>query len=98
MANLPSRPRQHVLESESRSSFDNILPKRIFLSRDEVSDYGVDKVLEAISSEGQPTNYRLYVQIKSSESVMPNGDGSYSLALDIANINYLGNVPPSVEL
>lgn len=96
MANLPSRPRQHVLESESRSSFDNILPKSIFLSRDEVSDYGVDKVLEAISSEGQPTNYRLYVQIKSSESVTPNSDGSFSLALDITNINYLLNQPNGI--
>lgn len=85
---LPKRTKSHELEDKSILAFENALNTDLFIiqGRDE-HDYGTDLQIELIDN-GNMTNFRTHVQLKSTEASM-NKDGSVSVAVEIANINYL---------
>src|SRR5262245_48529639 len=95
---LPKGDRQDTLQQLSIKAFRNLLPEDQFLFRDErVDDKGVDGALE-VKVDGCFTNCRAQVQLKSTDADPAkkgdfNSDGSYSLSIDKANLNYLLNGP-----
>ena len=62
---MPQRPRQHVLETESRVEFERTISPR-FLFRPDVPDYAVDGDVEEFD-EGTATGRRFYVQLKATD-------------------------------
>jgi hypothetical protein len=68
-----------------------LLPTDKFVFRDErVEDAGVDGSLELLVGSGQ-TNLRAQTQLKATDSEEFNQDGSFSLQVDVSNLNYLLN-------
>jgi hypothetical protein len=55
-------------------------------------DKGVDGTLE-IKIDDHFTNLRSQIQLKSTESITANQDGSVSLSIETSNFNYLLNGP-----
>lgn len=91
----PKRDRQDTLQQLSLKAFQAILPTDKFLFRDErVDDKGVDGALEVVVNDTF-RNCRAQVQLKSTDDGPEkfNKDGSYSLSVDTANLNYLMNGP-----
>lgn len=69
------------------------MPVEDFVLRDErTEDYGVDVSVEVLVS-GKATNCRAQIQIKARSGLCANVDGSFSVPIDVANINYLMNGP-----
>jgi hypothetical protein len=95
---LPKGDRQDTLQQLSIRALRNLLPEDQFLFRDErVDDKGVDGALE-VKVEGDFTNCRAQVQLKSTDADPGkkgdfNEDGSYSQSIDTSNLNYLLNGP-----
>ncbi len=88
---LPNSNPHEELEIISRTKLNSIFPAYLFELRDELQrDKGVD-ITGELKSNGFYTNYRFILQVKASAVLKPNRDGSYSYALDVANINYLMN-------
>src|SRR6185312_11109936 len=88
---LPKADRQDTLQQLSLKAFRNLLPEHLFLFRDErIDDKGVDGALE-VKVGGVFTNCRAQVQLKSTDANVDdfNNDGSYSLSIPTANLNYL---------
>ncbi|MCY1036191.1 DUF4365 domain-containing protein [Corallococcus sp. BB11-1] len=68
-----------------------LLPEdRLIFRAEDADDFGVDGTLELVTAGGA-TNFRSHAQLKSTESLRQNADGSISLSVDVANINYLLN-------
>jgi hypothetical protein len=66
--------------------------------RDErIEDYGVDGSFE-LNLEKRMTNFRAQVQLKGTASIEPNKDGTMSLSVKTANLNYLLNGPSPVYI
>lgn len=88
---LPKRSRNSELEQLAISALRNTLPHDTFLIRDErIEDYGVDFSLELIY-ESKATNFQAQAQLKSIDSSRKNSDGSISIPIKTANLNYLLN-------
>ncbi|MFC0514492.1 DUF4365 domain-containing protein [Mucilaginibacter angelicae] len=88
---LPNINPHEELETVSRSRLNQVLPVSNFELRDELQrDKGID-ITGELKAGGSYTNYRFIVQLKASAVLKANTDGSYSYALDVANINYLMN-------
>ncbi len=88
---LPKGDRSDDLQQLSLDAFRTALPKVRFLFRDErVDDKGVDGAIE-LKIDGQFTNFRAQVQLKGTDSLSPNADGSFSLQVATSNLNYLLN-------
>lgn len=51
---MPTRPRSHTLEDESRRAFAALLPSE-WVVRSLPSDYGIDEQVEVFDKEGQAT-------------------------------------------
>ena len=98
MGPLPKGDRQDSLQQLSLTALRNLLPQDRFLIRDErADDKGVDVSLEAkiakTADKEQFTNCRAQAQLKSTDSIKQNQDGSVSHPLDVSNLNYLLNGP-----
>ncbi|MHC6824621.1 DUF4365 domain-containing protein, partial [Klebsiella pneumoniae] len=86
---FPKRDRNHRIERLAISAFENFLrdSNDFFIQSQDINDYGVDYQLE-ITTNGQATNIRLFVQLKGTEQEL-NNDGSVSISVNRANLNYL---------
>lgn len=88
---LPSSSSKEDLETISRNKFSLLFSPTLFEIRQENQrDKGIDLTIE-IKKDGSYTNFRFAVQIKSTESIKPNKDGSISFPVEVSNINYLLN-------
>src|SRR5687768_13127018 len=86
---LPGSSRSDELEDASILAFRTALPADRFYFRHEGGkDKGVDAALE-LRADGQPTNIRAQVQLKSTDSDEHNIDGSVSCSVKVRNVNYL---------
>ncbi|SPJ25375.1 tetratricopeptide repeat protein [Palleronia abyssalis] len=86
---LPKRDRNHSLEDEAEAAFGALISASdvfVFQGSDR-KDYGADCQIEVVLN-GQATNVRVHVQLKGTERAL-NADGSFSIPVDRANLNYL---------
>lgn len=99
LTNLPKVDKKSEIQTDSFKALNGLLPTNKFCLRDErIEDYGVDASLEVLE-DGGATNFRAQVQLKGTQTLEPNKDGSYSLG-DIAtsNLQYLLNAPISIYI
>jgi hypothetical protein len=90
---LPRADRNAELQQLSIAALRSSLPPDKFRFRDErVDDTGVDGSLELLV-DGRYTNLRSQVQVKSTDSIDANADGSLSVKVKVSNLNYLLNGP-----
>ena len=90
---LPKSHRANDLERLGIDALSRALPTTQFLYRDErIDDKGVDGSLE-LKIRGHFTNLRSQLQLKSTDTVALNQDGSASLQVESSNFNYLLNGP-----
>jgi len=95
---LPESDRKSEIQRISFVEIQAVLPTNKFIFRDErTEDAGVDASIELLSGSSQ-TNLRGQVQLKGTDSQRFNGDGSFSLQIDVANLNYLLNGVSSIYL
>jgi hypothetical protein len=88
---LPKADRNSELQARSIAKFQEALPVNLFVFRDErVNDAGVDGSLE-IKIDGDYTNMRAQVQLKSREVKNARQDGVVTLPIETSNFNYLLN-------
>jgi hypothetical protein len=93
---LPKADRNAELQRRSIAVFQASLPPDKFVFRNEpADDAGVDGSLEALV-DGEYTNLRSQVQLKSTDSDDRNADGSISVQVRVSNLNYLLNGPSPV--
>jgi tetratricopeptide (TPR) repeat protein len=91
MGPLPQSDRNHELQTLSVNALKAALPVERFITRDErIEDYGVDLSLE-LRINRRPANLRAQVQMKGTDEVDLNLDGSASLSVRTSNLNYLLN-------
>ena len=86
---LPKRHRNHATESKAEAAFQRFLStsEDVIFQRGDRQDYGTDCQIEVIDRESA-TNVRIHVQVKGTERVA-NADGSVSVEIQRANLNYL---------
>ena len=86
---LPRRPKSHETESKAEAAFTSFLAdlRECHLQKIDRKDYGTDCEVEVVDQE-MATNARLHVQLKGTQQPT-NADGSISVAIDRANLNYL---------
>ncbi len=88
---LPHSSRQETLETISRNRLALLFDPELFELRPENQrDKGIDMIGE-IKQNGVYTNFRFAVQLKSTESVKKQRDGSISYPVEISNLHYLLN-------
>ncbi|HEX7313849.1 MAG TPA: DUF4365 domain-containing protein [Pyrinomonadaceae bacterium] len=91
LGSLPKADRNSELQELSVTAFRAALPVDKFVFRDErINDAGVDGSLE-VKIDSRYTNLRAQVQLKSTDSNQINQDGSVSIQVAVANLNYLLN-------
>jgi len=86
---LPKRDKNHSLESKAEAAFDKLIADSgcFLVQRSDRKDYGTDYQIEVVRDD-MATNARLHVQLKGTGKT-PNADGSISVAVEMANLNYL---------
>jgi|GEM_PF-3212101 len=88
---LPKSDANVNLETFSRNRLRTMFDVEDFEIRDELQhDKGVDFFIE-IKRNGNSTNLRFPIQLKATNSLAKNKDGSISYSIQIANLNYLLN-------
>ena len=88
---LPMSSRQETLETISRNQLMLLFDPSIFeLRAENHRDKGID-IIGEIKQNGMYTNFRFAVQLKSTESVKKQRDGSISFPIEVSNLNYLLN-------
>lgn len=88
---LPKGSEKEELEQISKDKLRPLFDIKSFEVREEVyRDKGLDLAIE-LKYDGNYTNFRFIVQLKSTETKNPNNDGSYSWQIDTSNIQYLLN-------
>ncbi len=92
---LPKRDRNHVIEEEATTaSQKRLLESGAFILQSvDRKDYGTDCQIEVVNEE-RATNVRVHVQLKGTERAL-NADGSVSVEVSRANLNYLIMQPHS---
>lgn len=94
---LPLSSPKEALETISRNHLLPLFdPKRFIVRSEDYRDKGVDfqiEVLEDYGGSNACTNFRFVIQLKATDSIQANRDGSFSLQIETANINYLLNHP-----
>lgn len=94
---LPNSNPHEALETISRNYFRPLFcPARFEVRSEDYRDKGVDFQIEVIKQSQRQnvyTNFRFIVQLKATNTIQPNIDGSFSLQLETSNINYLLNHP-----
>lgn len=91
---LPQRGPTHVLEDDAEQALRNAVKRAgcFLIQRIDRHDYGSDVQLEALEN-GSPTNFRVHVQLKGTNSAA-NRDGSVSIGdVERTNLNYLLSTP-----
>jgi hypothetical protein len=94
---LPSANPQEALETISRNHFRPLFdPTRFEVRSEDYRDKGVDFEIEVIEDTGLKrvyTNFRFLIQLKATDTITSNSDGSISIQIETSNINYLLNHP-----
>lgn len=86
---LPRRDDNHVIEEKAVTAFQARLveSEAFILQSADRKDYGTDCQIEVVH-EGRVTNVRVHVQLKGTGQDL-NADGSVSVVVSRANLNYL---------
>lgn len=88
---LPNSNQQEELEQLSKDKLRPLFDLKLFEIREEVyRDKGVDLDIE-LKYNYKYTNFRFIVQLKATDAIEENSDGSYSKSIDTSNIQYLFN-------
>lgn len=92
---LPKRGNNHKIESKAEAAFQAFLAHSsdFIVQTKDRKDYGTDHQIEVIDLE-RATNIRLHVQLKGTEKSL-NSDGTISIEVNRANLNYLEMQPHS---
>src|ERR1700687_5419394 len=64
---MPTRPRSHVLETESRRAFGVLLPSE-WVTRSLESDYGIDEQVEVFNKTGRAPGLMFLAQLKATDT------------------------------
>jgi len=78
---MPSRPRSHQLEAESKRQFASILPSR-WIFREANPDYGIDGQLEVFDGNNKATGLMLLAQLKGTDEPKLNDALAIHFKLD----------------
>ncbi|KUJ59513.1 hypothetical protein AR687_22865 [Flavobacteriaceae bacterium CRH] len=94
--NLPKVNPNEDLETISNNFFRPLFDVRKFeirseTLRDKGIDFHIELKKEQSSGDWVYTNFRFAVQLKATESIEANADGSFSIQIYSSNINYLLN-------
>jgi len=92
---LPASGRESVLEQESITALRGALPSDRFHFRGERDDFGIDGSIE-LRAAGRSLNMRTQVQLKGTDSVKTNADGTVSRQIKVSNLNYMLNGPSPI--
>ena len=86
---LPKRDRNRAIEEKAEAAFQKLISQSedFILQGADRKDYGTDCQIEVVQQD-QPTNVRVYVQLKGTESALKT-DGSVSIEIRRTNLNYL---------
>lgn len=86
---LPRRDQNHQIEDQALAAFQKRLADSgcFILQASDRKDYGTDCQIEVVAG-GQATNVRVHVQVKGTARNL-NADGSLSVSIERANLNYL---------
>ena len=92
---LPKRDRNRATEEKAEAAFQKLISQSedFILQSADRKDYGTDCQIEVVQQD-QPTNVRLHVQLKGTESALKT-DGSVSIEVSRTNLNYLLAQPHS---
>ncbi|MFD2943318.1 DUF4365 domain-containing protein [Flavobacterium notoginsengisoli] len=93
---LPFANAKEELESLSGDLFKALFDIKRFEIRPEIDkdkgvDFHVELKIETPDGRSVHTNFRFAVQLKATEAIEQNLDGSYSKQIDLSNVNYLFN-------
>jgi len=86
MAKLPQKPRQHVLETESRNFVRGIFPSEWNVA-DVPTDYGIDLDIEIVEKTNV-TGVHFSMQLKSTDEVKATKDGFISYSCKTSTLRY----------
>ncbi|WP_163445106.1 DUF4365 domain-containing protein [Flavobacterium columnare] len=86
------RPRQHIIETESKKSLNSIIPDHWVL-RELAPDYGLDFMVEIFKKENSTGNI-FYLQLKGSDQAIEDNVISYQLKKE--HIEYYNSIPSPV--
>ncbi len=86
------RPRQHIIETESKKSLNSIIPDHWVL-RELAPDYGLDFMVEIFKEENSTGNI-FYLQLKGSDQTIEDNVISYQLKKE--HIEYYNSIPSPV--
>ncbi|MDT0648145.1 DUF4365 domain-containing protein [Zunongwangia sp. F260] len=87
---LPKDSRNEQLEAISLTKLSPLFPEDQFILKREIIDNGVD-IRAEIKKDGFKLGFGFLLQLKSSESIEKNKDGSISKSIEVSNIEYLVN-------
>jgi len=90
---LPRADGNALLQQESLTALRSIVQRAggILIRDERTDDFGVDCSFELVLDNGAVTNFRAQVQLKAIGSAKANQDGSFSLSVEVTNLNYLLN-------
>ena len=95
---LPKRDRNSVIEEKALAAFQKLISQSedFICQGADRKDYGTDCQIEVVHGD-RATNVRVHVQVKGTESEL-KADGSISIEISRANLNYLLAQPYSVYI
>lgn len=93
---LPFANANEELETLSGEAFKALFDVRRFEIRPEIDkdkgvDFHIELKIQTADGRSVHTNFRFAVQLKATEAIGQNLDGTYSKQLDLSNVNYLFN-------
>jgi tetratricopeptide (TPR) repeat protein len=81
---MPTRPRSHTLEDQSRRAFAALLPSE-WVIRSLVSDYGIDEQVEVFDKKGRATGLMFLAQLKATDTHDLRSGLKVSIKVDTLN-------------
>jgi len=93
---LPFANANEELETLSSEAFKALFDIKRFEIRPEIDkdkgvDFNIELKIQTSGGRSVHTNFRFSVQLKATEVIEQNVDGSYSKQIDLSNVNYLFN-------
>jgi len=82
---MPSRPRSHQLETESKREFASVIPSR-WVFREANPDYGIDGQIEVFDQDNKATGLMFLVQLKGTDQ--PDLNDALSIQFKLQTLTY----------
>jgi hypothetical protein len=82
---MPSRPRSHQLETESKWEFTSVIPSR-WVFREASPDYGIDGQIEVFDQDNKATGLMFLVQLKGTDQ--PDLNDALSVQFRLQTLAY----------